>query len=160
MRTSSALFGEPAFAIGDDGSATTFRQPIGLFCGRGHPRVSAVLTIRSGLSALPLQRRSCLTRSHCRGNRAAAPITLTWASDRECRPRAKAPRTHALTCRRTIPDMAWALTLAVVAAAASGVFAAAASAVAAFRTPGHAAYCAVSEGEPPSALICWTPNDG
>ena len=56
--------------------------------------------------------------------------------------------------------MARGLTLAVVAAAASGVFAAAASAVAAFRTPGHAAYCGVSEGEPPSALICWTPNDG
>jgi hypothetical protein len=32
--------------------------------------------------------------------------------------------------------------------------------VAAFATPGRAAYCGVSEGEPPISLICWTPNDG
>ena len=56
--------------------------------------------------------------------------------------------------------MARTLTLVVVVAAASGVFAAAASAVAAFRTPGHAVYCGVSEGEPPFTLICWTPSDG
>ena len=31
---------------------------------------------------------------------------------------------------------------------------------AAFRTPGRAAYCGLSEGETPTALICWTPNDG
>ena len=31
---------------------------------------------------------------------------------------------------------------------------------AAFRTPGRAAYCGVTEGEPPFSLICWTPNDG
>jgi hypothetical protein len=43
----SALYGEPAFAIGDDGLVTAFREPSGLFCGRGHPRVSAVLTIRT-----------------------------------------------------------------------------------------------------------------
>ena len=42
-----ALYGEPAFAIGDDGSATAFRQPSGLFSERRHPRVSAVLTIRA-----------------------------------------------------------------------------------------------------------------
>lgn len=42
-----ALYGEPAFALGDDGSATAFRQPTGLFSARGHPRVSAVLTIRA-----------------------------------------------------------------------------------------------------------------
>lgn len=42
-----ALYGEPAFAIGDDGSATPFRQPTGLFSERGHPRVSAVLTMRA-----------------------------------------------------------------------------------------------------------------
>jgi hypothetical protein len=35
-----------------------------------------------------------------------------------------------------------------------------ASAVADSRTPGGAAYCGVTEGEPPVALICWTPNDG
>jgi hypothetical protein len=56
--------------------------------------------------------------------------------------------------------MARALTVAAVVAAAAGVFVAAASAVAAFRTPGHAVYCGVSEGERPYALICWTPNDG
>jgi hypothetical protein len=39
-------------------------------------------------------------------------------------------------------------------------FAGTALAVAAFVTPGRAAYCGVSEGEPPLALICWTPNDG
>jgi hypothetical protein len=37
---------------------------------------------------------------------------------------------------------------------------AAASAAAAFRTPGRAAYCGLTEGEGPAALICWTPNDG
>jgi hypothetical protein len=36
----------------------------------------------------------------------------------------------------------------------------AAWASAAFRTPGRAAYCGVSEGESPRLLICWTPNDG
>ena len=35
-----------------------------------------------------------------------------------------------------------------------------ASAAAAFRTPGRAAYCGLTEGEGPGALICWTPNDG
>ena len=29
-----------------------------------------------------------------------------------------------------------------------------------FRTPGKAAYCGVSEGEPPLNLICWRPGDG
>ena len=52
------------------------------------------------------------------------------------------------------------LTLVAVCVAASGVFATAATAVAAFRTPGHAAYCGVSEGEAPYRLICWTPHDG
>lgn len=32
--------------------------------------------------------------------------------------------------------------------------------LASFQTPGGAAYCGWSEGEPPEALICWTPNDG
>lgn len=31
---------------------------------------------------------------------------------------------------------------------------------AAFRTPSEAAYCGLSEGEPPVTLTCWTPNDG
>jgi len=35
-----------------------------------------------------------------------------------------------------------------------------AAAYAAFRTPGEAAYCGLSEGEAPAGLICWTPNDG
>ena len=35
-----------------------------------------------------------------------------------------------------------------------------ASAAAAFRTPGRAAYCGLTEGEGPPHLICWTPNDG
>jgi hypothetical protein len=38
--------------------------------------------------------------------------------------------------------------------------ASAATAVAAFVTPGKAAYCGVSEGEPPLTLICWRPGDG
>lgn len=42
----SALYGNPAFAIGGDGDATPFREQTGLFSGRGHPRVSAVLTVR------------------------------------------------------------------------------------------------------------------
>lgn len=33
-------------------------------------------------------------------------------------------------------------------------------AVAAFVTPNRAAYCGVSEGEPPLRLICWRPGDG
>ena len=32
--------------------------------------------------------------------------------------------------------------------------------MATFRTPGKAAYCGVSEGEPPLNLICWRPGDG
>ena len=35
-----------------------------------------------------------------------------------------------------------------------------AAAAASFRTPGRAAYCGLTEGEGPSGLICWTPNDG
>jgi hypothetical protein len=38
--------------------------------------------------------------------------------------------------------------------------ASAATAVAYFVTPGKAAYCGVSEGEPPLTLICWRPRDG
>jgi hypothetical protein len=38
--------------------------------------------------------------------------------------------------------------------------ASAATAVADFVTPGRAAYCGVSEGEPPLTLICWRPRDG
>jgi len=49
--------------------------------------------------------------------------------------------------------------LALVAAFALATPAVAAG-VASFRTPGRAAYCGVSEGELPVALICWTPNDG
>jgi hypothetical protein len=44
---------------------------------------------------------------------------------------------------------------AVALAAAS-----AAAAAAAFVTPAKAAYCGVSEGEPPFQLICWRPRDG
>jgi Family of unknown function (DUF6636) len=44
---------------------------------------------------------------------------------------------------------------AVALAAAS-----AAAAAAAFVTPTKAAYCGVSEGEPPLQLICWRPRDG
>ena len=32
--------------------------------------------------------------------------------------------------------------------------------MATFRTPGKAAYCGVSEGEPPLGLICWRRADG
>jgi hypothetical protein len=39
-------------------------------------------------------------------------------------------------------------------------FPATAKAVADFKTPGGAAYCGISHGEPPYSLICWTPNDG
>jgi hypothetical protein len=35
-----------------------------------------------------------------------------------------------------------------------------ATALADFVTPGKAAYCGVSEGEPPLTLICWRPRDG
>jgi hypothetical protein len=47
-----------------------------------------------------------------------------------------------------------------VVAAAFLVWAGAASAVADFVTPRKAAYCGVSEGEPPLRLICWRPLDG
>jgi hypothetical protein len=40
------------------------------------------------------------------------------------------------------------------------VFVSPALGYAAFRTPGEAAYCGISEGEGPLGLICWTPNDG
>jgi hypothetical protein len=46
--------------------------------------------------------------------------------------------------------------LAVAAGAASST----ALGVADFATPGRAAYCGTSHGEPPYSLICWTPNDG
>ena len=46
-----------------------------------------------------------------------------------------------------------------LAAAALGV-ASSAAAVADFVTPARAAYCAISEGEPPIRLICWRPADG
>jgi hypothetical protein len=36
----------------------------------------------------------------------------------------------------------------------------AATAGAAFATPGKAAFCGVAEGEPPLTLICWRPRDG
>src|SRR6267143_954345 len=45
-------------------------------------------------------------------------------------------------------------------AAASLATASAARAVADFTTPRKAAYCGVSEGEPPLGLICWRPIDG
>lgn len=48
--------------------------------------------------------------------------------------------------------------IAAVALALS--FPAASLAVAAFKTPGDAAYCGTTEGEAPIALVCWTPNDG
>ncbi len=51
--------------------------------------------------------------------------------------------------------------LAALAVATSAlVFAPAALASAAFKTPGAAAYCGVTEGEGSNALICWTPIDG
>jgi hypothetical protein len=43
---------------------------------------------------------------------------------------------------------------------ASLATASAATAVADFVTPRKAAYCGVSEGEPPLSLICWRPRDG
>lgn len=53
-----------------------------------------------------------------------------------------------------------ALALPAVIAVCMGVYAPKAAAVADFRTPGKAAYCGVTHGEPPYGLICWTPNDG
>jgi len=50
--------------------------------------------------------------------------------------------------------------IAVAAIAAVLFVPSSASGYAAFRTPGEAAYCGLSEGEPPIHLICWTPNDG
>lgn len=47
--------------------------------------------------------------------------------------------------------------LAILLAAAAP---SAALGVAAFRTPGSAALCGLSEGEGYPWLICWTPNDG
>lgn len=47
-----------------------------------------------------------------------------------------------------------------VVALASLVVTAHAAAVADFVTPRKAAYCGVSEGEPPFHLICWRPRDG
>jgi hypothetical protein len=35
-----------------------------------------------------------------------------------------------------------------------------AAAVASFRTPERMAYCGLTEGEPPAALVCWRPRDG
>jgi hypothetical protein len=51
------------------------------------------------------------------------------------------------------------VTLVIVAVGAL-VLASAAYGAAAVKTPGGAAYCGVTEGEPPYALVCWTPNDG
>jgi hypothetical protein len=50
----------------------------------------------------------------------------------------------------------------VVIAVVAGFLAAAdsAAAVADFATPRRAAYCGVSEGEPPLRLICWRALDG
>ena len=48
--------------------------------------------------------------------------------------------------------------IAVTAAALTA--ASSAAAVASFVTPDRAAYCGVSEGEPPLHLICWRPADG
>jgi hypothetical protein len=52
--------------------------------------------------------------------------------------------------------------MAAVAAAGAVSFGlvSTAGAVADFATPGRAAYCGTSEGEPPIGLICWTPNHG
>jgi hypothetical protein len=49
-----------------------------------------------------------------------------------------------------------AIVLAVVALA----FPMSTLALADFRTPKGVAYCGVSHGESPHALICWTPKDG
>lgn len=49
----------------------------------------------------------------------------------------------------------------VIVVGVVGIPASSASAYAAFRTPGEAAYCGLSEGaDPPLSLVCWTPNDG
>ncbi len=48
----------------------------------------------------------------------------------------------------------------VTAIALMLAFPATAIALADFKTPGGAAYCGISHGEPPYHLICWTPNDG
>jgi len=50
------------------------------------------------------------------------------------------------------------ITLAMATAALTA--ASSAAAVAAFVTPHKAAYCGISEGEPPLSLICWRPADG
>src|SRR5262245_40467502 len=48
----------------------------------------------------------------------------------------------------------------IVVASALLASASSATAVADFVTPRRAAYCGVSEGEPPFHLICWRPADG
>jgi hypothetical protein len=51
-------------------------------------------------------------------------------------------------------------TVLVLGALVATSLATASVAEATFRTPGKAAYCGVSEGEPPLTLICWRPGDG
>ena len=52
------------------------------------------------------------------------------------------------------------LCVVITAAACALAAAGSAAAVADFVTPRKAAYCGVSEGEPPLRLICWRPLDG
>jgi hypothetical protein len=52
------------------------------------------------------------------------------------------------------------LTALLVGVVAALALPAVALGAAAFVTPRRAAYCGVSEGEAPHALICWTPDDG
>jgi hypothetical protein len=52
------------------------------------------------------------------------------------------------------------LCVVITVAAAFLASAGYAAAVADFVTPRKAAYCGVSEGEPPLRLICWRPSDG
>jgi hypothetical protein len=52
------------------------------------------------------------------------------------------------------------LTRIIAAVALALAFPATAIALADFKTPGGAAYCGITHGEPPYHVICWTPNDG
>jgi hypothetical protein len=54
-------------------------------------------------------------------------------------------------------DRALCISLVVVSSLVGAGYA---TAVSDFVTPRKAAYCGVSEGEPPFHLICWRPSDG
>lgn len=68
--------------------------------------------------------------------------------------------THLLRTGRRARLASGFLAVSAAAAVTSLATTAEARAVADFATPGRAAYCGTSHGEPPFLLICWTPNDG